>query len=166
MCKPFWRLQVEKFRWDFFFFWGIYFTLNFKNPYLYHTKWNQILFSSLWSWRGKLGVWEFLGHLKIKSFRGFFFLLQGVKWFVANILMPIIWQFNILLVNLPFCTLQMEKCHTINKCGDIWILVVIYEQKLQKMWFVLHDLLPHFVLLGLHLFSCLYVGWDINLSRG
>jgi hypothetical protein len=27
-------------------------------------------------------------------------------------------------------------------------------------------MLPHFVLLGLHLFSCFYVGWDINSFQG
>jgi len=66
---------------------------------------------SFW-WRTLL-VWEFLGCLEIKSSRGLF---QGIGWFVANILVPIILGLNILLVNIHFWPLQGVECRAFSKC--------------------------------------------------
>ncbi len=41
-----------------------------------------------------------------------------------------------------------------------------FQTKIQKMGFGLHDLLPHFVLLGLHMFFCFCVGWVVNSFLG
>jgi len=70
------------------------------------------------------------------------------------------------LVGHIFCILQVVACCTISKCKDISIPIIISKQKLQKMGFGLHDLLPHFVLLRLHMFFCFCVGWVVNSFLG
>jgi hypothetical protein len=96
---------------------------------------------------------NFFLKMEIGSFGGSF---HDIGWFVASFFAPNIWQFSIVLISFIFCVLQVE-CHAINKF-PIGIPIVIFGRKLQKVGVVLHENYPTFVLLGLHLYCCFYVG--------